>query len=419
MKEHVVRSIPISYEMVSSAYGKVKQGGKAAGIDGESWTEFEREDVSQKLYVIWNRLSSGSYFPNAVREVEIPKKDGRMRKLGIPTIRDRIAQQVIKKYMEDRIDGHFHESSYGYRPLKSSKQALEAVRKNCLEQDWVLDMDISNFFDEIDHDLMLRAVEAMLPEKWIRMYVQRWLQMKEIKADGSVVDKEGKGTPQGGVISPLLANLYLHYGLDKWLDKNHPDTKFVRYADDVILHCKDRGQAERLQVAIKGRLQEIGLRLNTVKTKIVYCKDYRRKERHEQVQFGFLGYSYQPRSTRCKFKPRNYTIFSPEISKDNQKRIRDEIKKVINWRNTSQEISQIAGQLNSKLRGWLNYYGLYGKRELREVMIYLEDKLMKWLRRKHLIGTMKSVKLYVSIRKQNPKMFYHWEAGYCYYLSKK
>lgn len=414
MNVHVEKTVPISFYMVVEAYRKVKQGGKAAGIDRETWKSFEEKGVEKSLYVIWNRLASGSYFPQAVREVEIPKKDGKTRKLGIPTVRDRIAQQVVKTYMEERIDRFFHKNSYGYRPMKSSRQALEAVRENSLKQDWVVDMDISKFFDEIDHELMLKAVEAMLPERWVSMYVERWLKMPISKADGSIVDKGNKGTPQGGVISPILANLYLHYGLDKWLEKYHPQIHFVRYADDVVIHCSTKEEAEEMQKAIKSRMQEIGLRLNEEKTKIVYCKDYRRKEKYEQVQFGFLGFSFQPREAKSRYGKRSITTFTPEISRDNQKKIRDGIKDVVEWRNTSQDMAQIAIKLNSKLRGWLTYFGLFGKRELRTTMLYLEWRLVRWLGRKHKIGVRQSVKLLQNVRKQNPRLFYHWEKGYCY-----
>ena len=257
-------------------------------------------------------MASGSYFPQALREVEILKKDGKLRKLGIPTIRDRIAQEVVKKYMEQRIDERFHPNSYGYRPLKSSRQAIEQVRQNCLKLDWVIDMDITKFFDEINHELLLKAVDAMELEDWIRMYVQRWLQMKVVKADGTMYDRGNKGTPQGGVISPLLANLFLHYGLDKWLEKNYPQIRFVRYADDAVVHCKDKSEAEQLLSAIRERMKQIGLSLNEEKTRIVYCKDYRRKQNHEHVQFGFLGFSYQPRQTQVKGD--RFMAFTAEIS---------------------------------------------------------------------------------------------------------
>ena len=411
MSEHVVKTVPITLKMVRDAYRKVKQGGKAAGIDRESWADLEKKGADKQLYILWNRMASGSYFPQAVREIEIPKKDGKTRKLGIPTIRDRIAQQVIKNYAEQKIDGHFHANSYGYRPLKSSKDAIEQVRKNCLEIDWVIDMDISKFFDEIDHELMLKAIDAMKLESWVKMYVQRWLQMKVVKADGTMYDRGNKGTPQGGVISPLLANLFLHYGLDKWLEKNYPQIKFVRYADDAVIHCKNKIEAEQILSAIKERMEQIGLRLNETKTKIVYCKDYRRRQNHEQIQFGFLGFSYQPRQIQSNGN--RFMGFTAEISKDNQTKIRESIRETVNWRNTMQEIEQIAVQLNSKLRGWINYFGLYSKRNLRRTMFYLDEKLVEWTAKKYKQGIMKSVQELQKVKLQKPTLFYHWEKGYC------
>lgn len=411
MDVHVMKTVPIEYQMVVKAYRKVKQGGKAAGIDGESWKEFEKKGIEKQLYVIWNRMASGSYFPQPVREIEIPKKDGKMRKLGIPTVRDRIAQQVVKAYAEQRIDAHFHPNSYGYRPMKSSKEAIAQVRENCLKLDWVVDMDISRFFDEISHELMLKAIDAMKLDSWVRMYVQRWLEMKIVKTDGTHYDRGGKGTPQGGVISPLLANLFLHYGLDKWLEKNYPDIRFVRYADDVVVHCRTKEEAEQLLAAIKARMEQIGLRLNETKTKIVYCKDYRRKQEYEQIQFGFLGFSFQPRQIQSGGN--RFIGFTPEISKDNQKKIRENIRETVNWRNTQQTIEQIAEQLNSKLRGLINYFGLYGKQRLRRCMFYLDEKLVNWLGKKHKQGKMKSVQQLKLVKQHNPLLFYHWERGYC------
>ncbi len=411
MNVHVIKTVPVTYLMVVEAYRVVKQGGKATGIDQESWEDFARKGVESQLYVIWNRMASGSYFPQAVREVEIPKKDGKTRKLGIPTIRDRIAQQVVKKYMEQRVDAHFHPNSYGYRPLKSSREAIEQVRKNCLQHDWVIDMDISKFFDEIDHELLLQAVDAMKLESWVRMYVERWLQMKVVKTDGSIHDRGNKGTPQGGVISPLLANLFLHYGLDKWLEKNYGQIKFVRYADDAVVHCNTKAEAEEMLLIIKERMEEIGLRLNETKTKIVYCKDYRRRQEHDKVQFGFLGFSYQPRQIQKEGK--RFMGFTAEISHANQKKIKESVRESVNWRNTGQKIEQIAERLNSKLRGWINYFGLYGKRQLRNTMFYVDEKLVKWIGKKHKQGIMKSVQQLHKLRHQKPTLFYHWEKGYC------
>jgi group II intron reverse transcriptase/maturase len=415
MNVHVVKPIPIDFKQVVDAYGKVRQGGKATGIDKESWVDFEKK-LQDNLYVIWNRLASGTYFPSAVREVEIPKKDGSTRKLGIPTLRDRIAQEVVRKYMEQRIDQKFHANSYGYRPLKSARQAIEEVSKNCRTTDWVIDLDISNFFDEISHELLLKAVAHVIEEKWVGMYVKRWLEMKVVNQAGETKERGGKGTPQGGVISPLLANLYLHFVLDKWLEKNYRGISFVRYADDVIIHCPGKAAAEQLLSAIKERLGSVELRLNEKKTQIVYCKDGRRTAKEKKVQFGFLGFSYQPRKCHNKKENKDYLGFMPEISKENQKRITEAIRTTVDWRITQVKIEAIAERLNSKLMGWINYFGLYGKSSLRKTLLRLERRLIKWIKKKYKIGSIKeAIKKLSGIRRENPGLFYHWkDRRYCY-----
>jgi RNA-directed DNA polymerase len=407
MNVHVKKTVPIEYYDVAKAYQKVRKGGKAVGIDQQSWADFDKEP-ERNLYVIWNRLASGSYHPQPVREVEIPKKDGSKRKLGIPTLRDRIAQQVIKDYMEKRIDKLFHENSYGYRPLKSAHQAIEQVRQNTFGFDWVLDMDISKFFDEVDHDLTLKAVSHVMEEKWVLMYVERWLKMPVQKQDGTVEPKQGKGTPQGGVISPLLANLYLHFAMDKWLSSHYPTVRFVRYADDVVIHCSTHQQAEQVKEALINRLTEVKLRVNESKTHIAYCKDYRRKESHEKVKFEFLGFSYQPRARKSKRDGKNFMAFTAAISPTNKKRIIQTIRELGVWRDTRVEIQSIASQLNAKLRGWINYYGLYSKRSLRIALLKVEERLIKWLRKKHKAGTRKAIAKLKVIRRENPELFYHW-----------
>ena len=407
MNVHVKKTVPIEYYDVAKAYQKVRKGGKAVGIDQQSWADFDKEP-ERNLYVIWNRLASGSYHPQPVREVEIPKKDGSKRKLGIPTLRDRIAQQVVKDYMEKRIDKLFHENSYGYRPLKSAHQAIEQVRQNTFGFDWVLDMDISKFFDEVDHDLTLKAVSHVMEEKWVLMYVERWLKMPVQKQDGTVEPKQGKGTPQGGVISPLLANLYLHFAMDKWLSNHYPTVRFVRYADDVVIHCSTHQQAEQVKEALINRLAEVKLKVNESKTHIAYCKDYRRKESHEKVKFEFLGFSYQPRARKSKRDGKNFMAFTAEISQTNKKRIIQTIRELGVWRDTRVEIQSIAAQLNAKLRGWINYYGLYSKRSLRIALVKVEERLVKWLKKKNKAGTRKARAKLKVIRRENPELFYHW-----------
>jgi RNA-directed DNA polymerase len=412
MDLQIGKTIPIEYEWVLAAYQKVKKGGKASGIDNESWKDFDKK-MESNLFVIWNRLSSGSYYPQAVREVEIPKKDGKKRKLGIPTLRDRIAQQVVKEYMEKRIDKIFHKNSYGYRPLKSAHQAIEEVRQNCYKQDWVIDMDIKSFFDEIDHELMLKAVTHVMEEKWVKMYIERWLKMPVKKSDGTIEEKQGKGTPQGGVISPLLANLYLHFTLDMWLSKHYPAISFVRYADDIVIHCKSEAEAREVFEAIRNRLAETKLQIKEEKTKIVYCKDYRRKENYDNVKFDFLGFSYQPRRRKSKVDGKSYMAFTAEICQSNKKKIVEVIRDERVLKYSQVEITDIAHRLNPKIRGWINYYGRYSKRSLRRILMHIDVRIIKWIRKKYKIGNRKSYKRLKIIRQENPKMFYHWQQGYC------
>lgn len=410
MDVHVKKTVPIEYYDVARAYQKVRNGGKAVGIDHESWTDFDK-NPERNLYVIWNRLASGSYHPQPVKEVEIPKKDGSKRKLGIPTLRDRIAQEVIRDYMEKRIDKLFHENSYGYRPLKSAHQAVEQVRQNSFRHGWAIDMDISKFFDEVDHDLILKAVSHVMEEKWVLMYVERWLKMPVQKKDGTVEPRQGKGTPQGGVISPILANLYLHFALDKWLSKHYPTVCFVRYADDVVIHCSTKEQAEQVKQALIARLAEVKLRVNGSKTHIAYCKNYLRKEEHETVMFEFLGFSFQPRARKSNRDGRNFMAFTAEISRSNQKRIVETIRKLGVWRDTRLDIEAIANLLNAKLAGWINYYGLYSKRTLRRTLMKVDARLLKWLKKKHKTGTRKAMAKLKAIREGNPNLFHHWQLG--------
>lgn len=416
MNEHVARPIPVTMKMVADAYQKVRRGGKAAGIDEESWEEFDKK-AEDNVYVIWNRLSSGSYHPQAVREAEIPKKDGSKRKLGIPTLRDRIAQCVVKDYMEKQIDERFHDQSYGYRKMKGSKQAMEQVRQNCFKYDWVIDMDIEKFFDQIDHELLMKAVAAMIEQEWVKMYVRRWLAMKIETKEGRQYDREGKGTPQGGVISPLLANLFLHYAFDKWLEKHYSTVSFVRYADDIIVHCNSKEEAATILGAIEARLQEVKLNLNRSKTKIVYCKDYKRNGIYEEIKFEFLGFSYQPRSRQSPDKRNSYLAFTAEISESNSSRIREAIREQKEWRDTTLEVEQIAQQLNSKLRGWINYFGIYSKGKLRRALQQVDRSLVKWIRQKYKIrGIREAIKeveeLKSKIKTEGKAIFYHWGAGY-------
>ena len=404
------KSVPISKEQIWLAYKKVKSNQGGAGVDQISMEEFDA-NRSKHLYKLWNRLASGSYFPPPVKEVEIPKKDGKVRKLGIPTIGDRVAQMVVKEYLEERFEKIFSPNSYGYRPDKSAHQALEKVRQNCRKTDWIIDLDIKGFFDNIDHDRLMLAVQKHVPEKWCLIYIQRWLTMPVQTKSGELIQKQGKGTPQGGVISPLLANLFLHYAMDKWLEQNHPKVEFVRYADDAILHCRTKAEAEQTLATLDERMKVCGLELHPEKTKLVYCRDYRRQESFETVKFDFLGYSFQPRSTKSKQTGKLFLGFDCAISISSKKRIADKLEELEIDRLNFRSIVGVALYLEPLIRGWINYYGKFRITELNPIFLLLRQRLVWWARKRYKrykTNINKAYRWMDRVKKQFPDLFYQW-----------
>lgn len=369
------KPLPITKRMVWNAYKQVRGKGKAAGVDGQSLAEFE-QDRDNNLYKLWNRLASGSYFPPAVRRVEIPKSGGGKRPLGIPIVADRIAQMVVKQHLEPEVDRVFDLDSYGYRPGKSAHEAVAQARQRCWKYDWVLDLDIKGFFDAIDHGLMIRALEKHCQDSWVLLYVKRWLSAPVMMPDGSLEERV-KGTPQGGVISPLLANLYLHYAFDIWMRRNFPGVPFERYADDSVCHCRTRQEAEQLKVALEKRLAECRLEMHPEKTQVVYCKDSSRKGEHPHIQFTFLGFTFRPRSAMNR-KGLAFTGFLPAASPASLQRMREMIRA---WRLPNLAhlpLTAIAQKLNPVLRGWVQYYGRFYPSELTKVFFYLDERLGTW-----------------------------------------
>ena len=404
--------LPITKQMVWNAYKKVKSNKGSSGVDGESLWSYS-QNLSNNLYCLWNELSSGSYFPLPVLSKAIKKDNGKSRILGIPTVRDRIAQQVIKDHIETRFESVFDESSYGYRPGKSAHDALASVTKGVRQQDWVIDLDISSFFDEVNHDLLNRALVLHIEEDWILTYLNRFLNTPFDELEESKEERKEKGTPQGGVISPLLANLYLHYTLDKWLRKYHSKIKFVRYADDIIIHCSSKSEAEELLSSVKSRLSACKLQANEDKTSIVYCKQSGKKATHPKVKFDFLGYSFQPRPSRSKGGM--FLGYSCAISRKSEQKIVLELRRSKFHLWTGRDISDLSNHFNGKLRGWINYYGKYNKRRLQRVMSQFNDRLIKWacLRYKRFKRSYRKASKWLrNLGKVKPTLFYHWEAGF-------
>lgn len=404
------KSIPISRQMVLEAYQKVRSNKGSAGVDSISMQEFDA-NRRKHLDKLWNRMASGSYFPPPVKEVEIPKKDGSIRKLGIPTISDRVGQMVVKLFIEPRLEIEFSSNSYGYRPGKNAHQALAKVRENCWKQDWEIDLDIKGFFDNIDHNKLMLAVEKHVPENWVKLYIKRWLEAPVFTVSGELIQKQGKGTPQGGVISPLLANLFLHYAFDRWLEKTDKGVQFSRYADDVIIHCKSKAHAERILNLVHQRMESVGLELHPQKIKTVYCRDHRRKGKSPVVKFDFLGYSFQPRTAFSKKKGGLFLGYDCAISIRSRKRIADKLEELNVNKLSFKSIVGVAQYLNPMIRGWVHYYGKFKMYELTKVFRLLSQRLVWWARRRYKrykTSIRKAYKWLETVRKQYPTLFYHW-----------
>jgi len=406
------KSYEISKRLVWEAYKRVKRNRGAAGVDGESLAQFET-DLKNNLYKIWNRMASGSYFPPPVRLVEIPKDSGGMRPLGIPTVADRVAQAVVKLVLEPGVEAIFHPDSYGYRPGKSAIQAVGVARERCWAADWVIDLDIKGFFDSMPHDLVERAVARHTEESWVRLYVARWLRAPIERADGTVAPRT-KGTPQGGVISPLLANLFLHYAFDVWMHRTYPLMLFERYADDVIVHCRSEEEARTVLAAIRDRFVACGLELHPTKTRIVYCKDDRRRGNFEHISFDFLSYTFRPREARGR-RGKRFIGFLPAISTDAAKAIRATMR---DWRwpatKTTLELHDLARFSNPIVRGWLEYYGQFYRSRCVGVLSHLNVLLVQWVRRKYKRFR---YRVWAAVRwlgrraQQEPSLFVLWQLG--------
>lgn len=357
-------------------------------------------------------MSSGSYSPPPVRPVEIPKLDGSTRVLGIPTVEDRVAQTVVKNYLEPIVDPKFHKDSYGYRPGKTALEAVEVSRRRCWRRNWCIDLDIKGFFDNLDHELMMKAVRYHTEEKWIHLYVERWLKAPMQTEEGEIIGRDS-GTPQGGVVSPLLANIFMHHAFDEWMKKQFPEIEFERYADDCLVHCSRLKEAEKVLEAIRVRLKECGLELHREKTKLVYCKDDDREGSYEHERFDFLGYTFRARLSKNKYG-KHFVNFTPAISQAAGKRIRKEIR---SWRihlRSDKDLTDLARMFNAQVQGWVNYYGRFYSSEMNRSLRKLEEYLTRWVMRKYkrYKGHKTRAKKWLGrVRKRDPRLFVHWRLG--------
>ena len=395
---------------VWEAYKRVRANRGAAGVDGQSIADFE-EDLSNNLYRIWNRMSSGSYFPPPVRRVEIPKDNGAgVRLLGVPTVADRVAQTVVKEYLEPQLDACFHPDSYGYRPGRSAKEAVGMARARCWRYDWVLELDIRAFFDNLDHALLLRALRHHTDCKWVLLYVERWLTAPVQLDDGSVVPRD-KGTPQGGVVSPLISNLFLHYAFDRWMQKHYPDIPFERYADDGICHCKTLAQAQQLRAALEARFAECHLELHPQKTRVVYCKDDDRRGTYPDHSFDFLGYTFRPRRSKNRWG-KLFISFTPAVSNAAAKAMRRTLRSWALPNRSDKSLEDLARMFNPVVQGWINYFASFYKSALYPTLRHLDLVLARWAARKYkkLRRHLRRARHWLArVAQTRPGLFAHWK----------
>jgi len=405
------KSYQISKHLVFEAYLRVKANKGAAGVDGETIEQFEA-DLRGNLYKLWNRMSSGCYFPPPVKMVEIDKPGGRgVRVLGVPTVADRIAQTVVAMVLEPLVEPVFHPDSYGYRPRRSALDAVAACRERCWKTDWVIDMDIRGFFDNLDHDLVLKAVGHHTDQRWVLLYVERWLKAPLQRPDGSLQARD-RGSPQGSAVSPVLSNLFMHYAFDAWMAREYPGVRFERYCDDVVVHCRNEVQAHQVREAIAGRLAECGgLELHPQKTRIVYCRDRNRRGSAEHTAFTFLGYGFRARKLRTK-RGDFFFGFNPAISDEAAKQIRVQIRR---WRlhvRSDTTLEELAREINPVVRGWINYFGRFHPSALLSTLNRINDYLVRWLVRKYKRFKRKRARAREALNRHArrfPGLFAHWK----------
>jgi RNA-directed DNA polymerase len=329
-------------------------------------------------------------------------------------VADRIAQTVARLYLEPEVEPVFHPDSYGYRPGKSALDAVAACRQRCWRADWVIDLDIRAFFDTVPWDLVLKAVARHIApdQEWIVLYIKRWLQAPLQKQDGTLVARD-RGTPQGSAISPLIANLFMHYAFDAWMAREFPGVRFERYCDDAVVHCASERQARQVRDAIAGRLADVGLELHPDKTRIVYCKDEDRRGDHEATSFTFLGYEFRPRLAKNRYG-KHFVSFLPAVSTEAMKAMGAEIRSWHWAKRSDKNLQDLALMFNSIVQGWINYYGRFYRSRLLYFLRRLNDHLVRWACRKYKRlrhREQRAMELLAGAARRYPGLFAHWRPG--------
>jgi RNA-directed DNA polymerase len=404
-----VKPFDIPKQMVWEAYRRVAANEGAPGVDRQTLDEFE-EDLKNNLFKIWNRMSSGSYFPPPVRAVEIPKPHGGgVRVLGVPTVADRVAQTVVAMHLGERAEPRFHPDSYGYRPKKAAWDAVGVCRQRCWKRDWVIDLDVEKFFDTVPWALVVKAVEVVTDTPWVLLYVKRWLAAPLQFPDGTLVERD-KGTPQGSAVSPILANLFMHFAFDNWMARNYPDCPWERYADDAVVHCVSKEQAEQVLAAIAKRMEEVGLRLHPDKTRIVYCKDGQRRGEHEHTSFTFLGFAFQPRKAKSRYG-KYFISFLPAMSTEALKAKSTELRAMRIHRRTTLSLDDLARWLNPTVAGWMNYYGRFYRSGMYPLLQRVSSYLRRWAGKKYrrLRSFQRFKRWWTGLIARQPSLFAQWK----------
>jgi len=398
----------IPKQMVWEAYRRVAANKGAPGVDEVDLGDFEAR-LKDNLYKVWNRMSSGSYFPPPVRAVEIPKPHGGgTRVLGIPTIADRVAQTAVAMHLEERAEPIFHPDSYGYRPKRSALDAVGVCRERCWSKNWAIDLDVRKFFDTVPWDLVIKAVDAVTDCPWVLLYVKRWLAAPIQLPDGTLQERD-MGTPQGSAVSPVLANLFMHFAFDAWMAKNFPSCPFERYADDAVVHCATRRQAEAVLAGISARMEQVGLALHPDKTRIVYCKDGKRRGSHEHTSFTYLGYQFRARPARRK-DGKQFTSFLPAMSPEALKAKGADLRAMRFHRLTTLALDDLARRLNPVVAGWMQYYGRFYRSAMYPLLQRVNAYVRRWagMKYRRLRSLQRFKRWWTGLQKRQPGLFAQW-----------
>ena len=355
-----------SLEVLRVAWERVRRNRGAPGIDGETVAAIEARGVEQFLRELQTELREQRYRPQPVRRVFIPKPDGRQRPLGIPAIKDRLAQAAVRIVIEPLFEASFRPGSYGFRPKRGARQAIQDIRKwVTIGYDKVIDLDLKSYFDTIDHALLMKLVQRRVRDARVLRLIRRWLRAG-VMLDGALMDTV-VGAPQGAVISPLLSNIYLH-PLDLYWEQEMRDTKMMRYADDLVVLCRWR-PAETYMPKLRAMLTRLRVTINDDKTRIVSASE----------GFDFLGVQFRKKQT-----PRGRQFCYCWPSCRSMQRIRDKVRVLIGVRQTRASLSEKIARLNPALRGWGAYFSsLNAARQFRLIDNYVTYKLRRWLRDKH------------------------------------